>query len=125
MDDNGWIDDGKKKLIRRYDAVKEEPSSTKSNKSPVKMLCRLKQGSIRTLVLFVALILGVMVPHVGYVISLFGCFSATLLAFILPTAFHLKLKLGELGYFQIVQHFAIIASSSLISVAGVYYSVIA
>jgi len=54
-----------------------------------------KRSILRTLTVIITILLAIGIPHFGLFMSLIGAFGSSLLAFILPTIFHIKLFWGK------------------------------
>ena len=79
---------------------------------------------LRALVVLGTLIMAVCIPHFALLMGFTGNLTGTLLAFLLPCAFHLQLKRRDLTWYQILLDMSIIMLGLLCAVVGLYYSAI-
>lgn len=79
---------------------------------------------LRCLLVFSTLIMGVFIPHFALLMGLTGSFTGTSLAFLLPCAFHIKLKWHEMKWRHIAVDVFIFLGGLLCASLGIYYSIL-
>ena len=78
--------------------------------------------STRTALLHLAMVCGIMVPHFALVMSLIGSITGSLLCFIFPALFHLRLFRSHLKWYEVIIRILIIIFGILVGGFGVVIS---
>ena len=72
----------------------------------------------RTLIVVLTVLMAIFIPHFAILMGLIGSFTGTMLSFIWPCYFHLKLKFGKLEWTYVALDWFIIGLGSLLGVIG-------
>lgn len=78
--------------------------------------------ALRVLLVFVTLLFAISIPHFAILMGLIGSFTGTMLSFVWPCYFHMKLKGDEMTMPIRVWEYSIIAMGVLAGVVGIYTS---
>jgi len=76
----------------------------------------------RPLLLCLALLVALIVPHFGLLMGLVGSFTGTCLCFLFPCYFHMKLRWNSLSYFAIASDIAIMIFGVIAGTSGLIFS---
>ncbi|XP_023930620.1 vesicular inhibitory amino acid transporter-like [Lingula anatina] len=78
--------------------------------------------ALRLLLVVVTLILAITIPHFAILMGFIGSFTGTMLSFLWPCIFHLKIKGSTLKWYQKAMDIIIIILGLLFCIIGMYYS---
>ncbi|XP_070557106.1 vesicular inhibitory amino acid transporter-like [Ptychodera flava] len=77
---------------------------------------------LRSLLVVLTLLLAIYIPHFAILMGLIGSFTGTMLSFIWPCWFHLKLKWNQMPLYQKFFDFVIILTGLICGTIGIIYS---
>lgn len=77
---------------------------------------------LRILLVLVTMLMAIFIPHFAILMGLIGSFTGTMLSFVWPCIFHLRLKKGSLRWYQILGDVVIIALGLIFGIMGIYSS---
>ena len=80
--------------------------------------------ALRAILVLGTLIMAVYIPHFGLLMGFTGSLTGTLLAFLLPCAFHLQLKWKDMSWADVVLDVVIFLFGLFCAFSGLYYSLI-
>ena len=75
--------------------------------------------ALRTVVVLVTILMAIFIPHFALLMGLIGSFTGTMLSFIWPSYFHLKIKAGKLEWGDITYDWFIIFLGFLFGTIGI------
>ncbi|XP_076329687.1 vesicular inhibitory amino acid transporter-like [Tachypleus tridentatus] len=78
--------------------------------------------ALRVLLVIFTMLMAISIPHFAILMGLIGSFTGTMLSFVWPCYFHMKLKWNELPWYTISWEVFIISIGSFCGVIGIYYS---
>ncbi|XP_038055081.1 vesicular inhibitory amino acid transporter-like [Patiria miniata] len=78
--------------------------------------------ALRTLVVIFTMLLAIFIPHFNLLMGLIGSFTGTMLSFVWPCWFHLKIKWHEIPWYQKLLNIFIILSGMIVGLIGIIYS---
>ncbi|KAF2357477.1 Amino acid transporter transmembrane domain [Trinorchestia longiramus] len=75
--------------------------------------------ALRTLIVVGTILMAIFIPHFAILMGLIGSFTGTMLSFIWPCYFHLKLKAGQLEWHDIAYNWFVIFLGFLFGIIGI------
>ncbi|XP_071964511.1 vesicular inhibitory amino acid transporter-like [Antedon mediterranea] len=78
---------------------------------------------LRSLPIVFTLVLAIYIPHFGVLMGLIGSFTGTMLSFVWPCWFHLKIKWHVTTWYYKILHFCIILTGTACGSIGLIYSI--
>lgn len=83
---------------------------------------RIWAVALRVLLVIFTMLLAITIPHFAILMGLIGSFTGTMLSFVWPCYFHMKLKLNEMTKCNIAWEIFIISIGVICGVIGIYSS---
>ena len=75
--------------------------------------------AMRTCIVLLTILMAIFIPHFAILMGLIGSFTGTMLSFIWPCYFHLKLKAGQLEWHDVAYDWFVIFLGLLFGVIGI------